>query len=88
MHGVRGVCGLAPASDRLAAGVVMANYEESMFEDQDDLVERAVAWLCQASEDAGQDAGERARTLVQVIENLDALREAACGEIRRQGGLS
>ena len=61
----------------------VTNYAESMFEDQDDLVERAVAWLCQASEDAGEDAGQWARTLALVEGRLDTLREAACGEVRR-----
>ena len=62
----------------------MANYEESMFEDQDDLVERAVAWLCEASLDAGEDAGEWVETLGMVGDQLAALHCAAMFEV---GGL-
>ena len=58
----------------------MANYEESMFEDQDDLVERAVAWLCEASIDAGEDAGEWAVTLGMVGDRLAGLHAAAMDE--------
>jgi len=55
----------------------MANYDESMFEDQDDLVERAVAWLCQASEDAGESVGEWAETVGMVGDRLAGLHRAA-----------
>jgi hypothetical protein len=48
-----------------------------MFEDQDDLVERAVSWLCEASLDAGEDAGEWVETLGMVGDRLSGLHEAA-----------
>jgi len=58
----------------------MARYEESMFAGQDDLVERAVAWLCQASEDAGESVGEWAETVGLVGDRLADLYNVAITE--------
>ena len=55
---------------------MMSNYGASMFEDQDDLVERAVSWLCEASLDAGEDAEEWVATIDAVIAILQEHRYA------------